>query len=307
MTRAARPVGHRPTSTSSRCSPAEPGRRDAAPRTPCSHAALLVLGGDVELELDGRSWRMLRGDFANIPPGTPHAWTMRSDRSKLALFTMNDRVGAAFVAMGIPHANAALPDRRYGRHRRRTGSRTPRITATFSCVPEPAAGEAAVRVANLVLPSAPGPYVLLDGGGERFGGNTFLARNANTTGNFLFIITEGGPVARPCRRTFTRATSRTSSASTAKHSAGRTARPCPLKAGDYFQAPPRNLHGFKLTQQYNRFAAFLTPGIFEQFFVTAAAVRRRGAWWPAALGAGGPRWRLAVHAERPAGGVDMFR
>ena len=35
--------------------------------------------------------------------------------------------------------------------------------------------------------------MLADGGGERFGGNTFLARNANTTGQFLFIITEGGP------------------------------------------------------------------------------------------------------------------
>ena len=74
-----------------------------------SHAALLVLGGDVELELDGRTWRMLRGDFANIPPGTPHAWTMRSDRSKIALYTVNDRVGAAFVAMGVPHGSATPP------------------------------------------------------------------------------------------------------------------------------------------------------------------------------------------------------
>ena len=37
----------------------------------------------------------------------------------------------------------------------------------------------------------------------------------------------------------------------------------PLHTGDYFQAPPRNLHGFRLNQAYNRFAAFLTPGIFE--------------------------------------------
>ena len=41
----------------------------------------------------------------------------------------------------------------------------------------------------------------------------------------------------------------------------------PLQIGDYFQAPPRNLHGFRLNQAYNRFAAFLTPGIFENFFV----------------------------------------
>ena len=45
---------------------------------------------------------MMRGDFANLPPGTAHGWTMRSDSAQLALFTMNHRVGAAFVAMGWP-------------------------------------------------------------------------------------------------------------------------------------------------------------------------------------------------------------
>src|SRR5579871_5414424 len=57
-----------------------------------SHAALLVLNGEVEVELAGARWRMLRGDFANIPAGTPHTWTMRSDRGQLALYSMGDRV-----------------------------------------------------------------------------------------------------------------------------------------------------------------------------------------------------------------------
>lgn len=52
---------------------------------------------------------MTRGDFANLPAGTPHGWTMRSDRAQIALFTMNDRVGAAFVAMGAPQANTTVP------------------------------------------------------------------------------------------------------------------------------------------------------------------------------------------------------
>ena len=33
--------------------------------------------------------------------------------------------------------------------------------------------------------------MIFDGGGERFGGNSFYARNANSGGQFLFIITEG--------------------------------------------------------------------------------------------------------------------
>ena len=88
-----------------------------------------------------------------------------------------------------------------------------------------------------------------------------------------------------------------------------------LKTGDYFQAPPRNLHGFKLTQAYNRFAAFLTPGIFENFFTRGGpgqnggggarpvrGERRRGA----NRGAGAPRRRRAREAVAR-GGTDMFR
>jgi quercetin 2,3-dioxygenase len=269
-----------------------------------SHAALLVLGGDVELELDGRSWRMLRGDFANIPPGTPHSWTMRSDRSKLALYTMNDRVGAAFVAMGAPQSTASLPD---GASVDIEANRLADAAyqGDFMRVPGPAAGGLAVRVSNRALPSAPGPYVLLDGGGERYGGNSFLARNANTTGNFLFIITEGGPgMAVPAHfhaRHFENFLG--VDGETLGWAYGKAV---PLRAGDYFQAPPRNLHGFKLTQQYNRFAAFLTPGIFEQFFVNGGGPPR-GAGGPGGPpGAGGPPGPGGARGGPPPG-VDIFK
>ncbi len=190
-----------------------------------SHAALLVLSGEVELELNDQRWRMMRGDFANLPAGTPHGWTMRSDRAKIALFTMNDRVGAAFVGDG-------RSPRRRGRA---NGSRAlaiptgklarPRSMETSSSRRMPRRSRSRQCVANLVLPLTPGPYVLADGGGERFGGNTFLARNANTTGQFLFLITEGGPGAASAH-TFTRGISRISSRSMARRSAGRMAKPC---------------------------------------------------------------------------------
>ena len=134
-----------------------------------SHAALLVMSGEVELELNGNRWRMMRGDFANIPPGTPHGWTMRSDRSQIALFTMGDRVGAAFMSMGAPHTESAAPAGA-------VAAIPPGKLANaadagdFQLVPEPAAAPGALRVSNLVLPSAAGPYVLLDGGGKRYGG-----------------------------------------------------------------------------------------------------------------------------------------
>ena len=229
-----------------------------------SHAAVLVLRGEVEFELGGDRWTMMRGDFANLPPGTAHGWTLKSDGAQLALFSMNHRVGAAFTAMGERQDGAQIP-----------ANMAPQIAAPalargaaagdFQLAPAATPPGAAVRVTNKQLPVTPGPYVLADGGGERFGGNTFLARNANTTGQFLFIITEGGPGggvgahfhARHFENFFAL------DGETLGWAYGKAV---PLRSGDYFQAPPRNLHGFRLNQDYNRFAAFLTPGIFESFF-----------------------------------------
>lgn len=77
-------------------------------------------------------------------------------------------------------------------------------------------------------------------------------------------------------------------------------------AGDYFQAPPRNLHGFRLNQAYNRFAAFLTPGIFEPFFTRGGGGAPRGA-----VDAGRGNAAGGDARGRPGGGgsnvADMFR
>jgi quercetin 2,3-dioxygenase len=280
-----------------------------------SHAALLVLGGDVELELDGRVYRMLRGDFANIPPGTPHAWTLRSDQSQIALYTMGNRAGAAFAAMGLPQstnvvaANAGLtiPGGKLA---------DAAFEGDFQLAPPVAAGTA-VRVSNLLLPSGSGPYVLLDGGGERFGGNTFLARNPNTNGQFLFIMTEGGPgggvPAHFHARHFENFLG--IDGETLGWAYGKAVS---LKAGVYFQAPPRNLHGFRLNQAYTRFAAFLSPGIFEPFFTRGGqgqngvgrqappegGDRGRAAGGPPP---GAPRGAGGRPGAGGPGGTDMFR
>ena len=120
----------------------------------------------------------------------------------------------------------------------------------------------------------PTPYVIADGGGDRFGGNVFLARNANTNGQFLFIMTEGGPGGGVGAHFHARHFENFYGfdGETLGWAQGKAV---PLHTGDYFQAPPRNLHGFRLNQAYNRFAAFLTPGIFEPFFVAGGGRQAR--------------------------------
>ena len=265
-----------------------------------SHAAVLVIRGEIEFELAAERWTMMRGDFANLPPGTPHGWTMRSNGAQLALFSMNHRVGAAFVAMGDRQDGSQIPA---GVPHEIPAGRLARAAdaGDFQLAPAAAAAAAPVRVSNKQLPLTPGPYVLADGGGERFGGNTFLARNANTGGQFLFIMTEGGPGggvgahfhARHFENFFG------IDGETLGWAYGKAV---PLRTGDYFQAPPRNLHGFRLNQEYNRFAAFLSPGIFESFFTRGGGGGRgRGDGRGRGAGEGGGRGAFA------GGAAEMFR
>jgi quercetin dioxygenase-like cupin family protein len=221
---------------------------------------------------------------------------------------MNHRVGAAFTAMGERQEGPQVPA---GASPEIPAAALARAAAAgdFQLAPGAASAAAPVRVTNKQLPLTPGSYVLADGGGERFGGNTFLARNANTTGQFLFIITEGGPGggvgahfhARHFENFFGL------DGETLGWAYGKAV---PLHTGDYFQAPPRNLHGFRLNQDYNRFAAFLTPGIFESFFVMMGGRGRgrgagegRGGGPAGGRGEGDARGRGAFAG----GAADMFR
>jgi quercetin 2,3-dioxygenase len=241
-----------------------------------SHCAILILRGEIEVELGAERWTMRRGDFANIPAATPHGWTMKSDNAELALFSMNHRVGGAFTAMGQPQKDATLPANVPHEISASALARAS-LAGDFQLAPGGPGGSAAARVTNKQLPVVPGPYVIADGGGDRFGGNTFLARNANTGGQFLLIITEGarsgGVPAHFHARHFENFFAL--DGETLGWAYGKAV---PLHTGDYFQAPPRNLHGFRLSQDYNRFAAFLSPGIFESFFTAGRAVidGRRG-------------------------------
>jgi quercetin dioxygenase-like cupin family protein len=206
---------------------------------------------------------MLRGDFANIPAGTPHSWTLRSDRTKFTLFSTGDRVGAAYVAMGTPAQSTAMPTNATAITPSRIAAAA--IAGDFLRVPTAATAGEVVRVTNLLLPSTLTPYVLLDGGGERFGGNTFAARNANTGGQFLFIVTEGG-TGRGVGAHFHARHSEDFFALDGETLGWANGKAVSVQPGDLLHAPPRHLHGFKLTQPYNRFIGFLTPGIFEPFF-----------------------------------------
>jgi hypothetical protein len=65
----------------------------------------------------------------------------------------------------------------------------------FQLAPAAAPAGTPVRVHEQAVTVQFGPYVLADGGGERFGGKHVLARNANTTDSFSSSSRKVGRVA----------------------------------------------------------------------------------------------------------------
>ena len=124
-------------------------------------------------------------------------------------------------------------------------SRSASFAGDFQLVAAEAPAGQPTRVTNKELPVTPTAYVIADGGGDRFGGNVFLARNANTNGQFLFIMTEGGPGGGVGAHFHARHFENFYGfdGETLGWAHGKAV---PLHTGDYFQAPPRNLHGFRL-------------------------------------------------------------
>ena len=97
-----------------------------------SHAALLVMNGEVEVELAGARWRMLRGDFANILPALRTGG--RCDRTADSLRSTRWVIGWVPRSWRWGSPTTALTYRghcRAGRFRRRS-SRMRRSMATFS-------------------------------------------------------------------------------------------------------------------------------------------------------------------------------
>ena len=121
-----------------------------------SHAAVLVLRGEVEFELGGERWTMMRGDFANLPPGTPHGWTMRSDGAQIAL-VLDEQPCRARRSPRWANGTTGRRSPPASRLRLRPAALARAAAAgDFQLAPAAAAAPAPVRVSNKQLPVTPG-------------------------------------------------------------------------------------------------------------------------------------------------------
>ena len=159
-----------------------------------THEAMFVLEGDVSLTLGNKVFELSPGDYVNIPPGTPHAFTYLDHRGKLVAWTFGGNANTLYAALGQPYEGTVYSessaDIDWGRavdgvdvqfvdH----GSDLVASTAKLEAAPEGAV-----------------PFVLRGGEGERMLAGeqlyTLMGMAHNSDGLFHSLMTEGpkGPM-----------------------------------------------------------------------------------------------------------------
>jgi quercetin 2,3-dioxygenase len=233
-----------------------------------AHEALLVLDGEVELSLAGKSHLLIRGDYASVPPGTPHAFTMLGHRTQIISWTTGKEAGLVYKALGSPYAGYVQPPEVDPALSKALLEKA-RATADIQFVPQAARKGPAQRVRNGTVPDKNVPYVLASGEGQRLVAGdqlyTFLGDQKTSDGRFIVVMTEGPPgkmIPTHYHEKHTETFFCLDGGMTMRVNGETLA----LAPGDFVHAPARTLHAFQLNTPYTRFVGLLTPGLFESFF-----------------------------------------
>ncbi len=229
------------------------------------HEAILVTEGVLDVTVGDRRYAMAPGDYASIPPGVPHGYTMRGHYTRFVQWMIGGALGKFYAAVGTrttepgPDESApqtfALPAD--GRH-----DEIDTTSAHGS-----AAGGPSARYDP--LPDGPAPYVLESGDGERLlAGDqlfAFLSRQVNTGGRFI-VLTTAGPAGARIPNHFHERHTETFFCLNGQMTMWADGRELALHAGDFLHVPARTVHSYRLDSAYTRFVGVLAPGLFEPFF-----------------------------------------
>ncbi|WP_128548138.1 quercetin 2,3-dioxygenase [Larkinella soli] len=235
-----------------------------------THEVLFVLEGEVELRLGGSVHRMIKGDFASIPPATVHGFRMTTHRTQLASVTSGSRIGGLYRTLGRPYAGYVQPSDAVPPFDAQALGRAGEV-ADVSFRDEPVSGTSE-RVSRTGLPTAVEPYVLAAGEGDRYliGDQLFtiLSDNRTTGGRLLFVGTEG-PAGPMILKHFHRQHSESFFCVDGRMRMWANQSLLDIEPGDYVAVPAGVIHAYQLKSPYTRFIGVLTPGIFEDFFRSA--------------------------------------
>jgi quercetin 2,3-dioxygenase len=232
-----------------------------------THESLYVLDGTLELELDGRTFGLTRGDFANIPPRSLHGYTMTSHRTQILWWAVDGDSTRIYAALGSKYDGYVHPaDSGTDIPGEKLGAAEKSADIQFSG----SGGQGSSAWVTLPPPGKES-YVLGSGEGERMlAGNqlfAFLAHQGNSDGKFISLTTVG-PKGDKIPEHYHEKHTETFFCLDGLMTMWTDGEELALCPGDFLHVPAGTIHAFRLDAHYTRFIGVLAPGLFEPFFRT---------------------------------------
>ena len=232
-----------------------------------AHESLYVLDGTLELELNGKRHLLTRGDFASIPPGAVHGYTLTSHRTQVLWWAVDGDSTRIFSALGNRfegYVHPADTSNRISNDRLKAAEKAADIQFTTNS----GIGSSA-RLE--VPPAGKESYLLGAGEGERMlAGDqlfSFLAHQGNSDGKFISLTTVG-PKGDKIPEHYHEKHTETFFCLDGVMTMWADGEELLLRPGDFLHVPSGTVHAFRLDSHYTRFIGVLAPGLFEPFFRT---------------------------------------
>ncbi|MBC3787189.1 cupin domain-containing protein [Spirosoma utsteinense] len=222
-----------------------------------THKSLFVLSGELLLGFADKTFHLKEGDFGHIPKGIAHQIEYVSPATKALYFSGPGGVASLF--------NALSQNEKAGKEDVYSVS----DEVDFQLVDGFQAALPAEKVGPITRPDGTQPYAIGKGGGEHLiledQLQTFLARQNNTDGQFLVVLTQG-PKGNAIIQHYHKLHTECFFALEGNMTMWNEGEPVPLNPGDFLHVPPYTKHSYRLDSPYTRFVGLLTPGLFEPFF-----------------------------------------
>lgn len=235
-----------------------------------THEGIFILDGRLELTMNGETYLLTSGDYAHIPRGTVHEYTMQSHRTRFLSFTTKGNLSSFYATIGTRYEYVEHPPKA-----EKDKDMEELIAAAKSCDIEFINSTVDKTVFSInqngQLPDDVRSYVLEAGEGIRllFGDQlqTLTATQKNTNGEFIVVVTEG-PIGDRIVSHYHEKHTETFFCLQGRMTMWCNGEEIHLEPGDFLHCPPNTVHSYRLDSHYTKFVGILTPGIFEPFFRT---------------------------------------
>ncbi|WP_247232293.1 cupin domain-containing protein [Telluribacter sp. SYSU D00476] len=222
-----------------------------------THKGIYVLSGEVLLSFKNKTYHLRKGDYGHIPRGVTHILRTVEPNTRLLCLTGPGGVVSLFTQLALNQAFQKEPLYEVS------------DKVDFQLVDEYEPARHVQEVENMDRPNGTKPYVIRNGGGEHFIVEdqlfSFLARQNNTDGQFLVLMTDG-PKGKAIIEHYHKRHTECFYCLEGSMTMWNEGQAVALNPRDFLHIPAHTKHTYRLDSPNTRFIGFLAPGLFEPFF-----------------------------------------